>query len=125
MTFVMASSAFFWSLELPHFRGGSLIWCSCDGRRDQGRPTHSSFQDEHAVDISGTTLTLKHYGAAHTDSDISVYFTDADILHTGDTFWNGAYPFIDYSTGGSIDGQIRAAEKNPARVTGWSKCATK
>ena len=42
---------------------------------------------------------------------------EADILHTGDTFWNRDYPFIDYWTGGSIDGQIRAAEANIAKVT--------
>jgi glyoxylase-like metal-dependent hydrolase (beta-lactamase superfamily II) len=60
---------------------------------------------------------LKHYSPAHTDSDISVYFSEADILHTGDTFWNRDYPFIDYGTGGSIDGQIRAAEANIAKVT--------
>jgi len=46
-----------------------------------------------------------------------VHFTEADILHTGDTFWNRDYPFIDYSTGGSIDGHIRAAEANLAKVT--------
>jgi glyoxylase-like metal-dependent hydrolase (beta-lactamase superfamily II) len=40
----------------------------------------------------------------------------ADILQTGDTWWNG-YPFIDYSTGGSIAGTIRAAHTNIARVT--------
>ena len=61
---------------------------------------------------------LKHYSPAHTDSDISVYFSEADILHTGDTFWNRDYPFIDYGTGGSIDGHIRAAEANIAKVTG-------
>jgi glyoxylase-like metal-dependent hydrolase (beta-lactamase superfamily II) len=54
---------------------------------------------------------------AHTDSDISVHFTEADIFHTGDTFWNRNYLFIDYSTGGSIDGQIRAAEANITKVT--------
>jgi hypothetical protein len=63
-------------------------------------------------------LMLKHYSPAHTDSDISVYFSEADILHTGDTFWNRDYPFIDYGTGGSIDGHIRAAEANIAKVTG-------
>jgi glyoxylase-like metal-dependent hydrolase (beta-lactamase superfamily II) len=45
-----------------------------------------------------------------------VHFVEADILHVGDTFWNRNYPFIDYSTGGSIDGQIRAAEANLAKV---------
>jgi glyoxylase-like metal-dependent hydrolase (beta-lactamase superfamily II) len=68
------------------------------------------FQDKHTVHINGTSLELKHYSAAHTDSDISVHFADVDVLQTGDTFWNGGYPFIDYSTGGSIDGQIRAEQ---------------
>ena len=42
---------------------------------------------------------------------------EADILHVGDTFWNGIYPFIDYSTGGSIDGMIAAAAANVATAT--------
>ncbi|ADV80867.1 MBL fold metallo-hydrolase [Terriglobus saanensis] len=75
------------------------------------------FQEEHTLHCNNSTLELKHYLPAHTDSDISVHFTEADILHTGDTFWNRDYPFIDYSTGGSIDGQIRAAEANIAKVT--------
>jgi len=75
------------------------------------------FQDEHTVHANGSTLALKYYGPAHTDSDISVHFTEADVLHTGDTLWNREYPFIDYSTGGSIDGQIRAAEANLAKVS--------
>jgi len=58
--------------------------------------------------LNDSTLALKHYDPAHTDSDISVTFTEADILHTGDTYWNGIYPFIDYSTGGNIDGMIKA-----------------
>ncbi len=74
------------------------------------------FQDEYTLHANGSTLSLKHYAPAHTDSDIAVHFTEADILHTGDTFWNRSYPFIDYSTGGSIDGQIRAAEENLTRV---------
>jgi glyoxylase-like metal-dependent hydrolase (beta-lactamase superfamily II) len=76
------------------------------------------FKDEHTLHVNDTTVTLKHYSPAHTDSDISVYFPEADILHTGDTFWNRDYPFIDYATGGSIDGHIRAAETNIAKVTG-------
>jgi len=43
--------------------------------------------------------------------------THADILHTGDTFWNGVYPFIDYSTGGHVDGTIRATDANLAAST--------
>jgi glyoxylase-like metal-dependent hydrolase (beta-lactamase superfamily II) len=75
------------------------------------------FNDDYTLHLNNSTLMLKHYLPAHTDSDISVYFPEADILHTGDTFWNRDYPFIDYGTGGSIDGQIRAAEANIANVT--------
>ena len=75
------------------------------------------FKDDHTLHVNGTSLILKHYLPAHTDSDISVHFSEADIFHAGDTFWNRYYPFIDYSTGGSIDGQIRAAEANIAKVT--------
>lgn len=70
------------------------------------------FATEHEIRRNNTLITMKYYGPAHTDSDVWVYFTDADVVHVGDTWWNGVYPFIDYSTGGSIDGQIRAAEAN-------------
>ena len=46
-----------------------------------------------------------------------MHFTHADIIHIADTFWNGYYPFIDYSTGGSIDGMIQATEANLAKIT--------
>jgi glyoxylase-like metal-dependent hydrolase (beta-lactamase superfamily II) len=75
------------------------------------------FDDERTVRLNGYTLVLKHYAPAHTDADISVHFTEADILLVADTFWNGFYPFIDYSTGGSIDGMIRATELNLTKVT--------
>jgi glyoxylase-like metal-dependent hydrolase (beta-lactamase superfamily II) len=79
-------------------------------------PTKILTGDE-TLHLNGSTLALKYYGPAHTDSDISIEFTDSDILHVADTFWNGHYPFIDYSTGGNVDGMIRAAEANVARVT--------
>jgi glyoxylase-like metal-dependent hydrolase (beta-lactamase superfamily II) len=75
------------------------------------------FDEERTLKLNGTSIALKYFGPAHTDGDISVYFTDADVFHVGDTFWNGYYPFIDYSTGGSIDGMIRATEANLAKAT--------
>jgi len=74
-------------------------------------------QTERTLHLNGATVELRHYGPAHTDSDLSVYFVEADVLQVGDTWWNGVYPFIDRSTGGSIDGMIRATESNLARVT--------
>jgi glyoxylase-like metal-dependent hydrolase (beta-lactamase superfamily II) len=75
------------------------------------------FEVEHEVSLNKARIHLKYFGPAHTDSDISVNFTDANVVHVGDTWWNGVYPFIDYSTGGSIDGQIQAAEKNLAEFS--------
>jgi len=66
---------------------------------------------------NGATLELKSYAPAHTDGDVSVRFEEADILHAGDTYWNDIYPFIDYSTGGSINGMIAASEANLAAAT--------
>jgi len=75
------------------------------------------FTTERTLDFDRTQIALKHFAPAHTDGDISVHFANADILHVGDTFWNGYYPFIDYSTGGSIEGMIRATETTLAKVT--------
>jgi glyoxylase-like metal-dependent hydrolase (beta-lactamase superfamily II) len=75
------------------------------------------FSKQLNLKLNGSSIGLKHYGPAHTDSDISVTFAEADVVHVGDTFWNGIYPFIDYSTGGSIDGMIAASDANLAATT--------
>lgn len=75
------------------------------------------FNADKTLRLNGATIALKYYGPGHTDGDVSAYFIEADVLHTGDTWWNGHYPFIDYSTGGSINGMIKAAEANLAMVT--------
>lgn len=66
--------------------------------------------DSLSLDFGGETLRLQHHPSAHTDGDIAVTFSKADIIHAGDLYWNGIYPFIDYSTGGGINGTIGAAE---------------
>ena len=73
-----------------------------------------TFTDSRTLHTNGATVELVHYAPAHTDSDIFIHFTEANVLHAGDTLFNGAYPFIDYSTGGSIDGMIAATKKNLA-----------
>lgn len=75
------------------------------------------FSDTRTLSGNGEVLHLAHYPPAHTDTDISIHFTNADILHVGDTWFNGLYPFIDYSTGGNIDGMITAAKTNLSLAT--------
>lgn len=76
-----------------------------------GLPNEALVGDK-VIRFGGERVAIRHYKPAHTDGDIFVYFTRADILQTGDTFWNGMYPFIDYVGGGGIDGSIRAANLN-------------
>jgi glyoxylase-like metal-dependent hydrolase (beta-lactamase superfamily II) len=64
-------------------------------------------QRSKTIEFGGETVVLRHYGAGHTDGDVAVYFTKADVLQLGDIWWNGHYPFIDGGAGGSIDGMIR------------------
>ncbi len=79
-------------------------------------PTET-FADRHTMKLNGETLHLQHFDPAHTDSDISIHFQEADVFHAGDTWFNGFYPFIDYSTGGSIDGMIAASKRTLATVS--------
>jgi glyoxylase-like metal-dependent hydrolase (beta-lactamase superfamily II) len=60
---------------------------------------------------------LKGFGPGHTDTDVTVYFTKADVMALSDIFWNGVYPFIDGDTGGSIDGMIRLVNASLEHVT--------
>ncbi|WP_260703404.1 MBL fold metallo-hydrolase [Edaphobacter flagellatus] len=78
---------------------------------EDGRPT-MVFTDADDLKLNGVAIALSHYDPAHTDTDISVYFGDLDVLHVGDTWFSGAYPFFDASTGGHIDGMIRATKKS-------------
>ncbi|MET3981828.1 glyoxylase-like metal-dependent hydrolase (beta-lactamase superfamily II) [Mucilaginibacter sp. UYP25] len=82
----------------------------------EGLPT-VLFKTEHTHHFNGEKIHIKTYPHAHTDGDSSIFFPNANILHVADTFWNGYYPFIDYSTGGNITGMIKAAQMNIDRVT--------
>ena len=73
-------------------------------------PTQT-FAQTHALKANGEQIDLGYIQPAHTDTDIYIHFTRGNVLHLGDTFFNGAYPFIDASTGGRINGMIAAADR--------------
>ncbi len=64
------------------------------------------FNSEKTLQFGGETILLKHYGPGHTDTDVSIYYKNADVLQVGDIWWNGHYPFLDNGAGGNIDGLI-------------------
>jgi glyoxylase-like metal-dependent hydrolase (beta-lactamase superfamily II) len=70
------------------------------------------FAQSHKISLNGEVIQLRRLTPAHTDTDTSVFFTNANVLHTGDTFFNGYYPFIDYNSGGNIAGLLAASKEN-------------
>jgi cyclase len=65
-----------------------------------------TFAATRRIEANGDTLMLGKIPNAHTDTDIYIKFQKANVLHLGDVFFNGMYPFIDSTTGGSINGMI-------------------
>lgn len=60
---------------------------------------------------NGEEIHVYHVGNAHTDGDAIVWFKTSNVIHTGDVFFNGLYPLIDYSSGGTIQGMIKAVKR--------------
>jgi len=69
-----------------------------------------TFDDKATVYLNGETVQLTHVPPAHTDTDILIHYTRANVLQTGDLFFNGFYPNIDRSSRGWIGGMIAAAD---------------
>ena len=66
--------------------------------------------------LNGDEIHAFHVPPAHTDGDSVIHFRKANVVHMGDLYFNGFYPFIDYSSGGSIDGVIAATDRVLAMI---------
>lgn len=67
-----------------------------------------TFSDEMTFHWNDDTIRVLHVPSAHTDGDSILHFEEANVIHMGDTFFLGCYPFIDVGSGGDIDGIIGA-----------------
>ena len=65
-----------------------------------------TFTKDINVHQNGEKISISHLKNAHTDGDAVVYFEKSNVVHTGDIYFAGMYPFIDTSSRGSIDGVI-------------------
>jgi glyoxylase-like metal-dependent hydrolase (beta-lactamase superfamily II) len=70
-----------------------------------------TFSDSVTFHLNGDEIRVIHLEPAHTDGDSIVRFLKADVVHMGDIYFNGLYPFIDVSAGGSIDGMLAAVNR--------------
>ena len=75
-----------------------------------------TFDDSLSVWFNGEEIKLTHVPPAHTDSDSIVYFTEANVIHFGDTFFSGRFPNIDLGGGGDVRGYIRNVEESIKKV---------
>ena len=83
------------------------------GRSQQSAPEGLpvvTFNDRVSFHWNGEDIRVNHMPNAHTDGDALVFFTNADAVHMGDTFFNGRYPFIDVDSGGGVHGVIAIAD---------------
>jgi cyclase len=70
-----------------------------------------TFDSTATFHLNGDDVQAVHVPPAHTDGDSFVHFHKANVIHTGDLFFNGFYPYIDLSSGGSFEGMIGAADR--------------
>ena len=98
-------------------RAGVLIFAHDNVRRrllQSGAPKDAlpvvTFNDSTTFHMNGLTVRVLHVDGAHTDGDSMIHFREADVIHMGDVYFNGFYPFIDLRAGGSLQGTIAAAD---------------
>ncbi len=70
-----------------------------------------TFAEDVTFHLNGETIHAFHVDDAHTDGDVIIHFQNANVMHLGDTFFSGRFPYIDLGSGGSVDGMISSANK--------------
>ena len=91
-----------------------------------------TFNEDMKIHFNGQNVVLIHVHNAHTDGDTFVWFPKSNVIHMGDCFFNGRFPYIDLGSGGSVDGAIRAVQlalsltdSNSKIIPGHGQLATK
>jgi cyclase len=75
-----------------------------------------TFQHDVTVHLNGEDIRALHFPAGHTDGDSIIFFPKNNVVHMGDDFVRYGFPFIDVSSGGSVQGMIAAMEKATAQL---------
>lgn len=69
-----------------------------------------TFGDSASVHVNGEEIRLIHLGPGHTDGDCIIHFTKSGVVHMGDLFFNGRFPFVDLGSGGDVAGLLKVVE---------------
>ncbi|MDX1501849.1 MAG: MBL fold metallo-hydrolase [Thermoanaerobaculia bacterium] len=65
-----------------------------------------TFADSVTFHLDDREAFVFHVADAHTDGDAAIHFRDDNVIHAGDLFFNGLFPFVDLDTGGSVEGYL-------------------
>jgi glyoxylase-like metal-dependent hydrolase (beta-lactamase superfamily II) len=66
-----------------------------------------TFDDSIHIHFNGEEINVIHFPAGHTDGDSIIFLTGSNVIHMGDHFFNGRFPFVDLENGGSVEGLTR------------------
>lgn len=80
-----------------------------------------TFNDTLTVHLNGEDVRAVHTPHGHTDGDVVIWFTQSNVVHMGDQFFNGMFPFVDTENGGSVRGMIANVEKVLATIPNDAK----
>ncbi|MDA1073419.1 MAG: MBL fold metallo-hydrolase [Proteobacteria bacterium] len=75
-----------------------------------------TFADTLTVHFNGDDIQVIHLPHGHTDGDSVVLFTNSNVLHMGDLFFNGSFPFVDMASGGTVTGYMDDQRQILARI---------
>src|SRR3981189_1387415 len=75
-----------------------------------------TFDHDVTVHLNGEDIRALHFPAGHTDGDAIIFFPKNNVVHMGDDFVRYGFPFIDVTSGGSVQGMIAAMEKATAQL---------
>jgi glyoxylase-like metal-dependent hydrolase (beta-lactamase superfamily II) len=79
---------------------------SVDGHKHSSLPV-VTYESGITFHFNDDTIKVEHLPSGHTDSDSVVWFEKADVLHAGDLFFEGRFPYIDLGGGGTVAGYIK------------------
>ncbi len=70
-----------------------------------------TFSDRMTLHFNGERVDMIHYPRGHTDGDVVLYFSDSNVVHAGDLFFQGRFPFVDLDNGGTVQGYITNVDR--------------
>ena len=104
-----------------HLKDGATTMFGPMAPQPKGALPIVTFNDTLTIHLNGEDVRAVHFANAHTDGDAVIWFTQSNVVHMGDNFFNGMFPVIDIDNGGGVKGMIRTVEKVASMIPADTK----